>query len=412
MRTIIFLMGLAWGVASAQEVPHPAPSAQVMGLSELLQLTLENHPRLKEAAFGIDEAQGKAVQAGLYPNPVLRVQGDELGDRQGSGGIWTAPSISQEIVTADKLQLQQAAALRQVDQAMLRLRSERAARLTAVRKKYYDVLTLHRRQQILSELVNVAKESVETTRKLLEAKRAAELDLLRGELALDKARAELEATQQEIPGALRRLAASVGVVDLPCTFISGSLEMQPPEYDLKEAVRILLATHPDIMTRHAEVAQAELLLRRAEAEVIPNVTVETGYMYQGQNRSNDWMIGLSLPLPVWDRNEGNIQAAQARVGGAVQTVGRTQADLVEQLAEAFRTYASAKKRAELYRTSILPRSRETYNLTLNAYRAGQFSYLRVLEAQNATVEVNLEYNRSLGEVWQAASEIAGLLQLE
>jgi cobalt-zinc-cadmium efflux system outer membrane protein len=302
--------------------------------------------------------------------------------------------------------------VRQVDQARLKLRSERAALLTAVRKHYYGVLTLHRKQQILSQLVDIARESVDTTRKLLEAKRVAELDLIRAELALEKARAELEATRQELPAALKRLAASVGVVDLPCPFLSGNLEVRPPEYDLEEAIRILLATHPDILSTQVGVARADLLLQRARAEVTPNVTVQAGYMYQGQNRSNDWTVGVSVPLPVWNRNEGNIQAAQARVGSAVQTVGRTQAELVEKLSEAFRTYASARERAERFRTSVLPRSRETYNLTLNAYRAGQFPYLRVLEAQNATAEVNLEYNRSLGEVWQAASEIAGLLQLE
>src|SRR5262249_17451358 len=141
----------------------------------------------------------------------------------------------------------------------------------------------------------------------------------------------------------------------------------------------------------------------------PNVTVGAGYVYQGENRSNDVSVAVSLPIPVWNRNQGNIVAAQAQVGEAVAQVGRVENELVERLAEAHRAYAAARRRADRYRTAILPRARETYELTLKAFRGGQFEYLRVLQAQRSLAEADLEYNRSLGELWRAASEIAGLL---
>lgn len=151
------------------------------------------------------------------------------------------------------------------------------------------------------------------------------------------------------------------------------------------------------------------MLKRATVEPIPNVTVGTGYVRQNQNKSNDWVIAASIPVPLRNRNQGNIFAAKAQVGEAVSDVGRVQNDLVGRLATAFGTYAAARQRAEKYKSVILPKAERTYQLSLKAFQGGQFEYLRVLQAQRAVAEANLEYVRSLGEMWRAASEIAGLM---
>lgn len=151
------------------------------------------------------------------------------------------------------------------------------------------------------------------------------------------------------------------------------------------------------------------MLKRATVEPIPNVTVGTGYVRQNQNKSNDWVIAASIPVPLWNRNQGNIFAAKAQVGEAINEVGRVQNDLVGRLASSFSTYAAARKRAEKYKSTILPKAEQSYQLSLKAYQGGQFEYLRVLQAQRAVAEARLEYLRSLSEKWRAASEIAGLM---
>lgn len=101
-------------------------------------------------------------------------------------------------------------------------------------------------------------------------------------------------------------------------------------------------------------------------------------------------------------------AAQANVAESVQEVGRVENDLIERLATAFRDYAAAHQRAERYRTAILPKARETYQLSLKSFQGGQFEYLRVLEAQRSVAQANLEYVRAQGDAWRAASLISGL----
>lgn len=384
-------------------------NAQAVALSDLIDLALERNPRLAQVAWAIDVARGRAVQAGLYPNPTVSATFDELGDREGPGGINTLPLVSQEIVTGGKLRLSRSAANREVDQATLNLVAQRYALFAGVRQNYFEVLTLQRRIEILDELVKLAEQSVESTRKLLEAKQVARLDLVQLEVELERFRAEREATARELPSAFRRLAAVVGVHNLPPTRLSGFLDAPVPDYNLEFAQQLIVTEHPAVQAARVGVDRSQLLLKRAQVEPIPDVTVGAGYVRQNQNRSDDWTIGVSVPIPVWNRNQGNIAAARAQVAEAIQEVGRVENDLIEQLATAYRDYAAARQLAERYRTAILPKARETYELSLKAFQGGQFEYLRVLEAQRSVAQANLEYVRAQGNAWRAASVISGLL---
>lgn len=415
---IFFSMGLT--ASFAQEpaptlpMPRPVPGAPAavsppaIGLDDLIRLGLERNPRLAQLGFSIDVARGRALQAGLYPNPTVSATFDELGDREGPGGINTVPLVNQEIVTAGKLKLARSAAGREVDQATLNLLAQRYVLFTGIRQSYFDLLTLQRRAEILGDLVALAEQSVETTRKMLEAKQVARLDLVQLEVELERFRAEQEATARELPGAFRRLAAVVGVYDLPKARLAGSLDAPLPDYDLERVQHFVLNEHPELRSARVGVERTRLLLKREQVQPIPNVTVGAGYVRQNQNRSDDWTIGVSVPIPLWNRNQGNIMAANAQVAEAVQEVGRVENDLVERVATAYRDYAAARQRAERYRTSILPKARETYQLSLKAFQGGQFEYLRVLEAQRSVAQAQLEYIRALGDAWRAASLIAGL----
>lgn len=139
----------------------PAETRPEYRLSDLLRLALENNPRLAQAEFVIEAARGRALQAGLYPNPVISANFDELGDRTGPQGVNTIPLVTQEIVTGSKLSLSRAAAMKEVDQATFALATRRAELLAAVRSALFDVMTLKRRIELLGELKDIARNDDE-----------------------------------------------------------------------------------------------------------------------------------------------------------------------------------------------------------------------------------------------------------
>jgi outer membrane protein, heavy metal efflux system len=114
-------------------------------------------------------------------------------------------------------------------------------------------------------------------------------------------------------------------------------------------------------------------------------------------------------VPLWNKNQGNILSAKAQAGEAVSQIGRIQNELVARLAGSFAIYSAARKRADKYKIKIIPKAEESFRLSQKAYQGGQFEYLRVLQAQRAVAEAQLEYVKSLGDMWRAASEIAGLM---
>ncbi|HMP04284.1 MAG TPA: TolC family protein [Gemmatales bacterium] len=382
--------------------------AEVMSLPDLVRLALERHPRLAEASWAIEAARGQALQAGLYPNPVLSINGNEISDRTGPAGIWSV-FAGQEIVTGNKLRLSQAVAWRDVDQATLRVAVERFQVLTEVRQAYFEALTLQRRVEILRELVTLAEQAVENSRKLLEAKEAAELDVVQLEVDLERYRTDLEATARALPAAYRLLTAVAGAQDLTIGRLEGDLGAAVPTVDLEAARLLVLATHPELRVAEMAVERAQLVIVRAEAEPIPNVTVGAGYTYQGQNRSHDWDVGVSVPMPLWNRNQGAVLSARAQLSQAQAHVDQVRNELVHRLAGSFQAFVSAQRRSERYRSAILPKAQRTYDLSRQAYQGGQFEYLRVLEAQRGLAETRLELVRAQGEMWQAASVLAGLM---
>jgi cobalt-zinc-cadmium efflux system outer membrane protein len=386
-------------IPAQAEVPATAP----VEVDDFVRLAMEHHPRISKARFAIDAANGKHIQAGLYPNPVLLLTGNEILDRTGRSGIWT-PYFAQEIVRGNKLSLSQAVAAREVDQATLALLGERYAVAAAVRGAFFEALVLQDRVSILDRLVTLTEEVVRSGR----AAKIAPLDLLPLEVEREKFRADAESARRELPAAYRRLAAAAGDPTLAFGPLRGSLDAVP-QYELDRVRELVLASHPDLRTAKVGVERAQAAARRAEADARPNYTLETGYTYQGQNRSNDWNVGFAMPLPVWNKNQGNIRAAKAELGAAIQEVSRVEYELSERVATSFRVYAAGNERAARYRNDVLPRAKKAVELTIEAVKLGQFNNLKVLVVERAVAEAALEHNKSLAEAWKSAAELSGML---
>ncbi len=406
LATMTSLAGVSIAAEPIPVVTVDAPAT--LSLDDFIKAAIAHHPRVMKASFAIDAARGNYTQAGLYPNPVFAFNADELGDRTGTLGILT-PQVSQEIVRGGKLKLSQAVAAKEVDQANLAAMAERFAVIGTVRAAFFEVYALQERRIVLAELVRINAEAVDKLKPAVQAGVSTPLDILQLEIERETRRAELKAVEQELPSAFRRLAAVVGENDLPPVVLVASFDVPLPEYDGEQTRAMVLAVHPEVRTAQIGVERARAALRRAQAEPIPNITVSSGYTWQDQNRSNDWMLAASLPLPTWNKNQGTIHAAMAQIQMAHQDVRRVENDLAERVATSMRNYAGAKQRAEWYRDHILGRANEALKLIAKARDAGQFNTIQVLQAQRAVAEARLETNKSLGEAWRAAGELSGLL---
>ncbi len=410
MVSIVLLsatLGLAQESSVAIELQE-TPDGSVQTLQDFITLAESSSPALRKALADIDVSRGKALQAGLYPNPLVSGGSPQWG---GSESQYYG-QLSQEIVTKGKLRLNRAAANQEVTQAELRFVRTRFDLLTSVRQGFYATLAGQRRVKILADLVEVAKLSEETVAKLQKGGEGTRADLLliqiereKAELALDNAKAMLEANR-------RQLAAVVGTLDAPVGDVTGEFDVTSTDFASLARKTGILDSNALVQIARAETDRARILLRRAQAEPWPNVTVSGGYMQEARFPNNLGLVSIEMPIPVWNRNQGNIQAARAAISSASDSVQRTYNDLASQLAMAVGRYEAASQQTARFEQAIVPKALESLELTRKGIAGGQFGFLTLLQAQRSNAEANLGKVNSLESLWLAAAEIAGLLQYE
>jgi cobalt-zinc-cadmium efflux system outer membrane protein len=387
-------------------------AAEPLTLPRLLELASKNHPELAAARAKVDAARGQMIQAGLYPNPVVTAGIEELANKDGPAGT-PGVSISQEIVTAGKLRLAQAAASYGLTAAEWQATTRWFEVVTRVKSAYYEVLTARQEVEASNEAVRLSQESLKAI-KLLQGVIRGKQDVLRAQVELDQNRAQLIRAQQRQQASEKLLAAAVGVPSLPASSLAGDINGLAPEYDYQKTVDAVLVRSSEVQAAQATIQRARQLFLRAQAERRPNIHIAVRPAYSNVDKTPEVMVEAGAALPLFNRNQGNIISAEAEFRRATSEARTVELRLTERLASAFQRYAAARSQVEIYEKDILPNARDAERLVRVAYESGdpKTDYTSLLEAQRTLVQTRLLYVQARGDLWRAASEIAGLLQEE
>lgn len=397
---------------STPALPKPVPKtiespvSETYTLEALQSLALQRNPTLEQARAEIGRAHGQVVQAGLYPNPRAGYTSSDIGleGTAGQQGVF----VSQELVTGCKLPLRQAIFRADVDRAIHLVAEQEYRVVNSVRAEYYNVLATQRLREIATELVAVGEDVVETTQRRLDAMEGSRIDLLQARVALQESQLFQRTADRRHDAAWRRLEAVVGT-PLPSRQLDGDLEAEAPDFEFEQALVRLLSTSPRVLQARANIVRARAALKRAGVQPIPNVTVQASTSYDFSTDDQIAGVQIGLPLPVRDRNQGNIRSAHAEYVRSARDLERLELELRRGLADAFREYDVARARAVAFKNEILPTTRDTLRLSRQAFDGGQLDYLQLLAVQREFTRANRNYVESLGEFWASVVTIDGLL---
>jgi cobalt-zinc-cadmium efflux system outer membrane protein len=403
--------GVALG-AVAETAPVPAPRTigpEPRTLEEFVALAERSHPRLRAALAAVEAARGKAVQARLYPNPMLAGSSPQIA---GASSQWNG-YVTQDVVTAGKLKLAQQAALRDVQRSEYELIRARFDVLREVRQSFYALLVSQRRMEIYRQLLDIAKRSYEIGRQLADAGEGTKADVLFWSIERDRADVRLLNAAVYIETGRRQLATAIGLPRADVGPIDGDLFRRLPHFDLKQLQEAAVQRNARPRAAEAAVAGSQWALERAAVEPIPNVNVMAGYQRQVDFPPEDQgLVQVMVEVPLFDRNQGNIRAARADIAAARADLRVTEIDLATQAAAAIAAYRTAQRMVDWYEQFILPKARETVQLTQQLYARGEVTFLSLLQAQRILTETELAYVEAQADRWNAAVTIADLLQLE
>jgi len=378
---------------------------KLFDLRQTVEFTLQNNGDLKalHEEKGIREA-GK-IKAGLYPNPVLELDGT-TGELTGSRFENTlSVGVSQEFLTAGKRGKRLQVAGKEMESFDRQVDNSGRLLIEEVKTTFYNFLLAGKKVELAERSIALNSQLLEITRQRFEAGDIPELEvnLARVEAARSEGR-KAEAERELFP-AKARLLLLMGLPQDETARFSGSLETEPFTRTVGELKGQALAKRADLKALEADKSKGDAEVALARAERISNVTLGVGYQREnsaievaGEDiKSHDNLIGLkvSIPIPLFDRNQAGIREAKARKGSAESRYAFTRLTIEREVESAFSRLTAAEKSLSIYTRDILPQLEENLKLVQEAYRLGEVGILTVIEEQKKFFEVNDGYLTAL-----------------
>ena len=389
---------------AAVPIDRPTPTT----LEQFVALAEESHPKLRAARAAVEAARGKAVQARLYPNPLAYAGSPQIAGPESQWNYY----FSQDVVTAGKLRLAQQAMLREVQAAEYDLIRARFDVLRDVRQKFYALLVSQRRVEIYKLLLDIAKRSYDIGNELAKAGEGTKADVLFWSIERDRAEVRLLNASVFIETGRRELAASIALPRADVGRIEGDLFRKMPLFDLKNLQDEVVRANAKPRAAEADISRAQWALERAVVQPVPNVNLMGGYQRQVGPAQQQGLAQVTVAVPLFDRNQGNIRSARADIATTRANLRMIELDLATQTAQAIANYRTAQRLVDWYEQYILPKARETVQLTQQLYARGEVTFLSLLQAQRILTETELAFVEAQADRWNGAVAIADLLQLE
>ncbi|MCH9638518.1 MAG: TolC family protein, partial [Betaproteobacteria bacterium] len=360
------------GNVVAQE---PIFDKQELTLREAVQLALQHNPELAAFEKEIQALGGITLQAGLLPNPVLQFNHEDISSRaDGPAARFSSIRISQLIEIGGKRSARTHAASLGQKRAEHEYAIRRLDLIAQVANMFTNVLTGQERLQLALASQELAQKVVDTATKRVQAGKAPPIEETRAKVSLASANIELKQAQRDLIALRKQLVLLWGGQTPKFERVLGDLEsfVVVPEFNLLED---RMRSNPLALSSLRNFEQRKALLTLERARRIPDVTVNAGVRrYEGAHDTTA-LVGLSIPLPLFNRNQGNLLAAHRRVDQAMDQQMATDLQLKTLLVQAYEALTAADNEIKMLRDEILPGAKETFSMASRGYELGRFGFL-------------------------------------
>ncbi|MCP4717440.1 MAG: TolC family protein, partial [Deltaproteobacteria bacterium] len=353
-----------------------------ISLDDLLKAASLCNPEIAAAQNDIGAATGRLRQAGLYPNPIIEFEAEDIpADNVDFSRNQNTVSITQPIILSKRRSTAISSAT--AEQAALRFALQNTIHqvLGDVRLAYID-LAYHRRAFTLhGELLANANKILAIAQGRFDARAATESELIAAQLKSTKIELNRRKKQFEIASSAKRLQAFLPDVLLPLKKIRTELRFNLPGIDLDRLLTDARELHPLILASQKTVEAAEHRLALAKAERIPDVSFRGAYGRDTSEGENIIEVGISIPLPFFNRNQGRIAEMRHVATRSHHDARSRKTRLEADITAAQASYMSARDFAAAYQTKIVPAAGRAFEKLLAGYRAGRAGFPDLLDAQ-------------------------------
>jgi cobalt-zinc-cadmium efflux system outer membrane protein len=377
----------------------PASEQKTITLEELQQMALQNNPTFAQSVANIQAAEGRKKQSGLYPNPTVGYQGEQLRGGSFHGGE-QGFFVQQDIVLGGKLGLNRKIFDQELKQADTEAEEQKLRVVTNVRMSYIQALAAQQTLELRHNLSKLADDAVETSHQLANVGQADAPDVLESEVEAQQAQLAVTMAEQNQQRIWKALSAVVGNPRLPHMQLEGKLEDTAP-VNADELVEKIVIESPAVRIAEIGVKRAEAALARERREPIPDLQLRGGMQQNGELLTDGRSVGLQgfadvgVRIPIFNRNQGNIATARADVERAKREVERVKLVMRERAATIVQNYTFSQSAVDRYKNQMIPRARKAYEMYTKKYQDMAAAYPQVLIAQRTLMQLEVSYVNAL-----------------
>lgn len=403
LKIITFLLTATAAIALGGPVAEIEEPGGALTLRQALALTLARSPELAVADSDIRIAEARVLQARLRPNPDIELTSENVDAKQMENTLL----LGQLIELGGKWSARVREAHSGRDLASFDYEAKKREVFLKTAEHFVDLLAAQRRVAANEELVRIANDFAPSVVRRLEAGKASDLEKTRFDVAIASARIDLEQARRDVSTARNRLAAQWGSRKPHFDSAVGDLDKTPPTASL-DVLANRLSANPRLLRFGAEVAHREAALAREKAAAVPDLTLRAGPRRLEETNDTTAVVSLSVPLPLWNRNQGNIRVAREQITRANAEQAAVAATLMTELSDAYQALSRALSAIQILRENVLPGAESALAATSEGYDAGRFSYLDVLDARRTIGAARIQYLQALTEYHKALHAIEAL----
>jgi cobalt-zinc-cadmium efflux system outer membrane protein len=411
---ILYFASLLIVASSLVRAQTADQTQKIITLEELQEMALHNNPALAESAENVIAAEGRRKQSGLYPNPTVGYQGEEIRGgsfRGGEQGFF----VQQDIVMGGKLGLNRKIVEQEKKQAETEADEQKLRVLTNVRMSYIQALAAQQTLELRQNLSKLAQDAVETSHQLANVGQSDAPDVLESEVESEQAALAVTMAEQNLRRLWKELAVVVGNPHLPLARLKGHLE-DTPSVNPDELVESIVNQSPVVKIADLGIQRAEAALARAKREPIPDLQFRGGMQQnrelsetRGRPAGLQGFAELGVQIPIFNRNQGNIAALKADLQRAQREVERVKLVLRERAARVVQTYTYSLTAVDRYKNRMIPRAQKAYDMYMNKYHDMAAAYPQVLIAQRTLMQLEVSYVDALENFATSSLELQSFL---
>jgi cobalt-zinc-cadmium efflux system outer membrane protein len=380
-------------------------------LKTALQRALAANPRLTAAERDVGIATGQRIQAGALINPELSYEQDNSfgsGRYRGTKSAETTLQISQLFELFGKRDARIAVGQAGVEAAAIQRKAVRLEVLSETAVAFLNVLGAQRRIRILDEQIAAIDKLAPLLHRRVDAGASSPAEIGRAEVASALMKADRERVSSTLASARRELAVLMGDTAAKFSAVAGRLDDlgRPPSF---RAVVTAIDSNPQLMRWTAVYAQrnAELLIARLKP--YPDVRVSAGWRHYDATGDDAVRLSLSVPIPVFDQNQGNILSAQESLAKTRAERETNRNTLIVLAGRAYDSLQGSLRELKVLRDVAIPKSRQAADAIFEGYGQGRFTLLEVLDAQASVAQARLREQEAQQNFHVAVATIEGLV---